>query len=149
MPSPTIIRIAVTGALGLHALAHGNGVVALVQQAFGAEPALPARLWAVAALDPRLAAVVALPLWIAACAAFAAAAMSFWGIKLPLPSWRQLCAGGAVASLAGVALYFGTWPGAPDRFYAFVDIAVAVAMNLAIVGALVLRRRTPQPMFGR
>jgi hypothetical protein len=149
MLSPTLIRIGVTAALGLHAVAHANALAALVRQALGQTPDLAARLWPLPNLGAGVAAGLGLPLWIIATAAFALAALSFWGVALPLPGWRQLAIGGAVASVLGVALFFGTWPGAPDTFYSLLDIGVALAMNFVIFGVLLWLHWPPEPMFGR
>jgi hypothetical protein len=149
MLSPTLLRIGITVALGLHAVAHANALTALVRQALGNVPQVPARLWALPMLDPSTAAAIALPLWLVATAAFALAALSFWGLSVPTPGWRQLAVAGAVTSVLGVALFFGTWPGAPDTFYSLLDIGVAVAMNLVIFGTLLWLHWPPQPMFGR
>lgn len=149
MLSPTLIRMGITAVLGLHAIAHANALVALVRQALGETPAFPAEAWLLANIDSTAAAVIGLPLWLVASVAFALAAVSFWGVIMPRLSWRQLAVGGALASLLGVTLFFGTWPGAPDRSYALLDIGVAVGVNLVIFGALLWRHWPPQPMFGR
>ena len=149
MLSSTLIRIGITAALGLHAVAHANAVWALVRQALGQAPDVAARFWPLPNLGAGAAAGLGLPFWIVATGAFALAALSFWGVALPLPGWRQLAIAGAVASVLGVVLFFGTWPGAPDTFYSLLDIGVALAMNLVIFGALVWLHWPPQPMFGR
>lgn len=149
MLSPALIRIGITAALGLHAVAHASALVALVRQALGQAPEVPARLWALPALDASVAAGIALPFWVVATAAFALAAVSFWGVSLPLPGWRQLAIGAAVASLLGLAFFFGTWPGSADTFYSLLNMGVALTMNLVIVGTLLWLRWPPQPMFGR
>jgi hypothetical protein len=149
MLSPTLIRIGIAAALGLHAVAHANALVGLIRQAAGQVPAVPVRLWFLPGLDPSAAAGVAVPVWLFASAAFALAALSFWGVALPGPGWRQLAISGAVASMLGLAVCFGTWPGASETFYALLDIGVALAMNLAILGTLLWVHWPPLPMFGR
>lgn len=149
MLSPTLIRIGITAALALHAVAHANGLVALARQALGEFNGVPARLWPLPNLDASVAAGIALPFWLVATVAFALAALSFWGVSLPLPGWRQLAIGGAVASMLGLALFVGTWPGSADTFYSLLNMGVALAMNLVIFGILLLLRWPPEPMFGR
>lgn len=149
MLSPTLIRIGITGALALHAIAHANALAALLRQALGKAPQLPARMWPLPNLDAGGAAIIGVSLWLVATAAFALAALSFWGVAVPGPSWRQLAIGGAIASAVGIALFFGTWPGAPSVCYSLLDIGVALAMNLAIFGALLWLHWPPQPMFGK
>ena len=83
MLSPTLIRIGITAALGLHSIAHADALKGLARQALGEVPALPAQMWPLAGVDPAMAAMVGLPLWFVATAAFAQAAVSFWGVVLP------------------------------------------------------------------
>ena len=149
MLSPTIIRVAATAALGLHALAHANALIALVRQLTGEGLPLPARVWALPDLDPTAAAAVGVPLWLIATAAFALAALSPWVVNLPVLAWRPVAMGGAATSLLGIGLFFGTWPGAPDTFYSILDMAVGLAVNVAIAG-LLLRPHAPRhPVVGR
>jgi hypothetical protein len=98
---------------------------------------------------PSIAAAVAIPLWLVAAVAFAMAALSFWGAAMPIAGWRQLAVGGAVASILGMAVFFGTWPGSPDTFYSLLNTAVALAMNLGILGSQLWLHWPPQVMFGR
>jgi hypothetical protein len=77
------------------------------------------------------------------------AALSFWGAAMPIAGWRQLAVGGAVASILGMAVFFGTWPGSPDTFYSLLNTAVALAMNLGILGSQLWLHWPPQVMFGR
>jgi hypothetical protein len=149
MLSPSLTRIGITAVLGLHAVAHANALVGLVRQAFGAAQAFPAQLWPTSAIDPRAAAVIGLPLWLVATAAFALAAASFWGMTFRALPWRRLAIAGAIASLVGVGVFFGTWPGAPDSFYALLNTAIAAAVDLVVLAALLWWHWPPQPMFGR
>lgn len=149
MTPSKLIRIGIAVVLGLHAVAHANALTGLVRQALGGGSTFEARLWALPNIDPMAAAAIGLPFWIVATGALALAALSFLGIHIPRLSWRQLAIAGALASLVGVVLFLGTWPGAPDGFYTLLDTGVAVAVNLVILGALMWRHWPPQPMFGR
>lgn len=66
-----------------------------------------------------------------------AAAFSYWGILLPADLWRPVAVASAIASLAGMILFAGTWP-------AFNYVA-AMAVNAAVLVAVLLLHWAPDP----
>lgn len=145
----SVLRIGIAGALALHAIAHTIALTALLRQAFGPGPEFAARSWLLPNAQPTLAAAIAVPFWLLAAVAFATAALSFWGVAVPLVGWRQLAVIGAGTSLLGIAVLFGFWPGSPDAFYALLNTAVAVGMNLVVLGSQLWLHWPPTALFGK
>lgn len=74
--------------------------------------------------------MVAIAFWSVALLGFIVTAFSFWGVLLPSEWWRPVGVTSALVSLAGIALFAGTWP-------VFNTIA-AVAVNVAVLVAVLL-----------
>ncbi len=131
--SDQTIKLVAAGVLLLHGLGHGGALGALAWIRF--RPGTPtggwlaARSWLVPSLPTDTATTLASALWIASLAGFAIAAMSFWGVVIPGSVWRPLAVASALASIAGITLFFGTWP----MFNTFAALAVNVAVLVAVL----------------
>lgn len=147
--SLSIRRVVVAGALGLHTIAHAGALASLLRQALGAAPEFAARSWLLPDAPASIAAAIAGPFWLVAAVAFATAALSFWGFAVPVVGWRELAVCGAVASILGLAVLSGHWPGSPDAFYSTLNVAVALAMNLVILGSLLWFRWRPREVHAK
>ena len=134
--SAETIRGLVFGVLMIHGLGHGGALGALLWIA--SRPSDPtggwqaARSWLLPALPAASAAMVAGTFWVISMLGFVAAALAFWGIVLPGDLWRPLAIASAIVSLAGITLFFGTWP-------PFNTVA-AFAVNVAVLVSLLLLR---------
>ena len=137
-------RLLVGGALLLHGLGHGGALGALIwiRQRPGTDTGdwQAARSWLAPALTAPTAMLVASAFWVLALLGFVAAALSFWGVLLPIAVWRPVAVAAALVSLAGIALFLGTWP-------AF-NTAAAMAMNVAVLVALLGFGWPPRALFG-
>lgn len=131
--STQTVRLVVGGALG---------ALIWIRQRPGTDTGgwLAARSWLAPALAAPAAAAVASAFWVLALVGFVAAALSFWGVLLPMAVWRPVAVAAALVSLAGIALFLGTWP-------AF-NTAAAMAMNVAVLVALLGFGWPPQALFG-
>ena len=149
--SPQIIKILIAGTLLLHGLAHGRALVVLLTYAAGRDSgsSLPVRSWLFPSLAPRTAAAVASVFWFLSTIGFVAASLSFWGTLVPGEAWRQLALASSIISTVGIALFSGTWPGAPSRRLATIDTVIALALNLAVLVCLLLLGWPPYEMFGK
>lgn len=110
---------------------------------------MPVRSWLLPSLASRTAAIVASPFWLLPFLGFIVAALSFWRSLVPGEAWRQLAVAASVISTLGIALFSGTWPGAPNRRLSNLDIAIALAMNALIVVLLLWLQWPPKTMFGK
>ena len=143
--SDQMIKLVIAGALLLHGLGHGGALGALVW--IGARPGTDtggwqaARSWLATGLPAGTATTVASAFWIASLIGFAVAALGFWGIGLPGDAWRPLAAVSALVSMVGIVLFFGTWP--------MFNTIAALAVNVAVLVALLALRWPPETMFGR
>ena len=143
--SAETIRGLVFGALMIHGLGHGGAIGALLWIAL--RPTDPsggwqaARSWLLPALPAASATVVAGTFWVISMLGFVAAALAFWGIVLPGELWRPLAIASAIVSLAGITLFFGTWP-------PFNTVA-ALAVNAAVLVGLLWLRWPPIAALGR
>jgi hypothetical protein len=141
--SDQMLRVIVGGVLLLHGVSHVGAIAALAWIArFGPGHTggwHAARSWLVPDLPASTATAVACVMWALALVGFVAAALSFWGIGLPIAAWRGLALVSAVVSAAGIASFFGTWP-------AFNTLA-ALGVNLAVI-AVVLLQWSPPWMLG-
>ena len=130
---PQTVTAALPLVLLLHGLGHGGAIAALAWIA--ARPGGPtgdwhvARSWLLPGLPPTTATAVACAFWAVALVGFAAAALAMAGVLVPANALRPLALGSAAVSLAGIALFAGTWP-------AFNTLA-AIGVNLAVLAALV------------
>jgi hypothetical protein len=143
--SAETIRGLVFGALMIHGLGHGGAIGALLWIAL--RPTDPsggwqaARSWVLPALPAASATVVAGTFWVISMLGFVAAALAFWGIVLPGELWRPLAIASAIVSLAGITLFFGTWP--------LFNTVAALAVNAAVLVGLLWLRWPPIAALGR
>jgi hypothetical protein len=130
--SDQTIKLVAAGVLLLHGLGHGGALGALAWIRFrpGTPTAgwLAARSWLVPSLPADSATTLAGALWIVSLVGFVIAAMSFWGVVIPSGVWRPLAVASALASIAGIALFFGTWP--------MFNTCAALAVNVAVLVAV-------------
>ena len=148
--SPQTIKIIITATLLLHGVAHGRAFLTLVAVAAGGSHAwIPVRSWLFPSLSLKTAAAIACVFWLPATIGFVAAAMAFWGIVIPGETWRQLAIVSAIISTLGIALFTGTWPGAPDRRLSTLDTIIALVINLAVFVALLWLQWPPYAMFDK
>lgn len=143
--SDQTLRLLATGVLLVHGLGHGGALGALVW--IRSRPGTPtggwlaARSWLLPSLPGDTAATIASTFWIVSLVGFVIAAMSFWGIVVPGGVWRPLTVASALVSIAGIALFFGTWP----TFYTLA----ALGVNGAVLVAVLWLHWPPQAIFGR
>jgi hypothetical protein len=147
--SPQTIKFIITAVLFLHGLAHGNAFLSLPRQAGGSKPVLPVRSWLIPSLSPRTAAIVAGFFWLLSAIGFVVAGLSFWGALLPGSDWRQYAVLSAIISTAGIILFSGIWPGAPNRRLSNIDTVIALVVNIAIFVTLLWVQWPPYDMFGK
>ncbi len=144
MPDP-IVRLVIAGGLLLHGLGHGGALGALLW--IGARPGSDtgawqaARTWLVTTLPATTATTVASAFWVVSLIGFVAAALGFWGVGVPAEAWRPLAVVSAVISMAGIVLFFGTWP--------MFNTLAALAVNVVVLVALLGAHWPPEAMFGR
>jgi len=127
MASPTL-RIVIALALFVHGVGHTLGLW------------MPARSWLLSFSEPALR-VIGAVCWVLAAAGFVVACLGFLGLLVPAPWWRPLAVAAACVSLLGIFLFWGTWP-------VFNTIG-ALAMNVAVLVALLLFHWPPVSLFGR
>ena len=60
-----------------------------------------------------------------------------------------IAVGSAIASIVGIALLAGTWPGSPTELRSMLNTGIAMAMNAAVLLALLWQRWPAQEMFGK
>ncbi len=151
MFSPSVLGIIIVVALGAHAIAHAIALGGLASQAVGGVSAsiVGVRSWLVPGLGPNAAAAVAIPFWLVATVGFLLAALSFWGILVPDAPWRQIAVASAIASIAGVGLIAGAWPGSPTELRSMLNTGVAMTLNVAILLAQLWLQWPAQEMFGK
>ncbi len=141
--SDQLLHTVLGGVLLLHGLGHGGAIGALCWIArFGPGHTgdwAPARSWLLPALAPATATAAACVVWAFALVGFAATALAFWGIGLPVEAWRGLALGSAIVSAAGIVVFFGTWP--------MFNTLAALGVNLAVLAALWLQW-PPQSVVG-
>jgi hypothetical protein len=141
--SVSMIRLLIAGALLLHGLGHGGALGALAWVGRGGDAGgwRAARTWLFPSLPQRTATVVAIVFWVVSLIGFVAAAMSFWGLLIPVAAWRSLALISACVSGVGIVLFFGTWP--------MFNTLAAMAMNFAVLVTQLWTRWPPFDMFGR
>jgi hypothetical protein len=130
--SDQMVKWVVGGVLMLHGLGHGGALAALAWIHFrpgtktGAWSA--ARAWAMPTLTADIAAVIACAFWVVALVGFVVAALSVWGVFVPADWWRPVGVAAALVSIAGIVVFFGTWPMFNTLAAIGVDVAVLVAV---------------------
>jgi hypothetical protein len=141
--SDQMLKLVIGGVLLVHGLGHGGALGALLwirlRPGSSTGDWAAARTWLMPALPAETAATLASAFWIAALVGFVMAALSFWGLVLPVAVWQSVALGSAVISLIGIGLFLGTWP-------AFNTIA-ALAVNVAVLMAVWIHW-PPQSVFG-
>lgn len=151
MLSTPVLRIIIVVALAAHGIAHAIALSGLVGQSVGGASAsmVVVRSWLLPGLGHNAAAALAIPFWLVATVGFLLAALSFWGILVPDAPWRQIAVASAVASIVGIALFAGTWPGRPNELESMLDTGVAMTMNGAVLLALLWLHWPALAMFGK
>ncbi len=151
MFSTQVLRIIVIVALAAHGIAHGLALSGLVGQSVsgGAGSQVAVRSWLLPGLGPNAAAAAAIPFWLIATAGFLLAAVSFWGVLMPDAPWRQIAIASAVASIVGIALSTGTWPGSPNELRSMLNTGIALTMNVAVLVSLLWLHWPAENLFGR
>lgn len=142
--STQAIRFLIAGVLLLHGLGHVGSLVAMLFYYQGTKtgPWDSSRTWLVPSLSAPAARMVAGVFWALALVGFVAAALSFWGIPLPVGyTWRQLALIAAIISSTGMLLFIGTWP-------CFNTLA-AFGVNLAVLYTQLWSGWPPLNMFGK
>ena len=137
-------RFLIGGILLVHGLGHGGALGALVWlRVLPDSPTgawLAAKSWLFPALDTPVATSVAMAFWVVAMIGFVGAALSFWGLLLSGEVWRQLAVASAFVSLAGMIVFFGTWPA--------LNWLAALGVNLTVLVTQLVTRWPAQEMFG-
>ena len=141
--SDQTIKLIAAAVLLLHGLGHGGALGALAW--IRLRPGTPTGAWHAAQswllpLSTDTASSVAGAFWIASLVGFVIAAMSFWGVLVPEGVWRPLAVASAVVSIAGIALFFGTWP--------MFNTLAALAVNVAVLVAVLWLRWSPAALLG-
>ena len=130
--SDQMVKWVVGGVLMLHGLGHGGALAALAWIHFrpGTETGAwsAARAWAMPTLTADAATVIACAFWVVALVGFVVAALSVWGVFVPADWWRPVGVGAALVSIAGIVVFFGTWPMFNTLAAIGVDVAVLVAV---------------------
>jgi hypothetical protein len=143
--SDQMLKWVVGGVLMIHGLGHGGALAALawIQARGGGETGswTSARAWALPTLSGDTATVIASAFWIVSLVGFVVAALSFWGIFVPADWWRPVGVATALVSIAGIVLFFGTWP--------MFNTLAALGVNVAVLVAVLMLRWPPQATFGR
>ncbi|MGD8732096.1 MAG: hypothetical protein PVH92_09460, partial [Anaerolineales bacterium] len=137
--APGLLQILITASLLLHGIAHAIALVALIGQSGMGKPKrkIITTSWLFQWMLPRKAALILMPVWILATLAFFGASASSWGVIIKGGWWASLALIGAIVSTAGVILVGGRWPGSPSENRGYLNSAVAMIMNLAIMTAMV------------
>ena len=151
MFSPSVLRIIVVVALAAHGIAHAIAAAGLIGQGVGGASAsqVAVRSWLLPGLGPNAAAALAIPFWLVATVGFLLAALSFWGILIPDAPWRQIAVASAIASIIGVALLAGTWPGSPNELRSMLNTGIALTMDVAILVTQLWLHWPAQAVFGK
>jgi hypothetical protein len=143
--SDQVVKLVVPLTLLVHGLGHGGAWGALVW--IGARPGtdtggwLAARSRLVPSLPASTATTVASAFWILSLIGFVVAALAFWGVLVPGETWRPLAVASALVSIAGIALFFGTWP--------MFNTLAALGVNVAVLVAVLSLHWPPQSLSGR
>jgi hypothetical protein len=143
--SNQIIRLVVAGVLFLHGLAHVGPLAVYIWIRYrpgdntGGWRA--ARSWLLPSLPAATATAVASAFWVLTLIGFIGAALSFWGILVPGEIWRQLAVASAIASIFGIAVFFGTWP--------MFNTLAALGVNVAVLVTQLWSHWPPHAMFGK
>jgi hypothetical protein len=143
--SNQMLRWVVGGVLMVHGLGHGGALAALawIHGRPGTETGawLAARAWAMPTLTSDRATVIASAFWVVSLVGFVVAALSFWGVFVPADWWRPVGVAAALVSIAGIVLFFGTWP--------MFNTLAALGVNVAVIVAVLWLHWPLQATFGR
>ncbi len=142
--SDQMIKLIAGGVLLVHGLGHGGALGALASIRFhpGHKHGRLARrpVLALPSLAGGTATTIASAFWIVSLVGFVIAAMSFWGVVIPGSVWRPLAVASALVSIAGITLFFGTWP--------MFNTLAALSVNVAVLVAVLWLRWPPEAMLG-
>jgi hypothetical protein len=143
--TPDNARFVIAAVLIVHGLGHFGAIVALLWVRLTPDTAtggwLAAKSWVFPALQAPAATNIAIAFWAFAMLGFLIAALSFLGIAVPAQLWRPLTVGSSLVSLAGMLIFYGTWP----AFNTFASLAV----NLGVLVTQLVTRWPPQELLGR
>jgi hypothetical protein len=141
--SDETLRLVAGGVLMVHGVAHVGAIAALLWirsgRPTGGGSWTAARSWLVPSLATDAAAGIAITFWVVALTGFAATALAFWGVGLPVDAWRPLGVLSAVVSAGGIVLFLGNWP--------VFNTLAALAVNVAVLVA-VATNWPPQSVLG-
>jgi hypothetical protein len=141
----SLVRLVIAGVLLFHGLGHGGAMGTLVWILVDHDAKSggwhAARTWLASGLPTGAAAAVASAFWTVSLLGFVAAALAFWGIGVPAEAWRPLAVASAIVSGISIVAFFGTWP--------MFNTLAALAVNVAVLVALVGLHWPPEAMFGR
>lgn len=140
--STQAIKLLVPGVVLFHGLGFLGAVAALAFVAAGHPGGgwVAARSWALPALTPSEARAMATGFWVISAAGFVVAALSGWGILVPVTAWRPLAVTFALISALGIILFFGTWP--------MFNTLAALGVNLAILYTQLWMHWPPRGILG-
>lgn len=141
--SDQMLKLLIGGVLLVHGLGHGGALGALLWIRYRPGTSTgdwaAARTWLMPSLPDETATTLASAFWIAALVGFVMAALSFWGLLLPVGVWQSVAVGSAVVSLIGIVLFLGTWP--------LFNTVAALVVNFAVFVAVWIHW-PPQSVFG-
>lgn len=118
MVSPSILRYGLALLIFAHGVGHVVGFWGEIQDSWALSGVLSEELtWAIEII------------WmLVSTALFLGAVLALLGVVIPHDGWRTLTAMAVVVSLAGIIVFWGTWPGS-TMFYALVfDLALLVVV---------------------
>ena len=101
---------------------------------------MPARSWLLPNLGDHILRIISSIFWILAAAGFLAALLGFLGALVPSHLWRPLAVGGALVSILGLVLFWGTWPA--------LNTIGAFGMNMAVLITQLWLQWPPTNLFG-
>jgi hypothetical protein len=143
--TPDNARFLIGALLIVHGLGHGGAIGALVWVRLNPGTAtggwLAAKSWLFPALQTPAATNIAMAFWAFAMLGFLVAALSFLGIAVPAHLWRPIAVGSSLVSLAGMLIFYGTWP--------VFNTLASLAVNLGVLVTQLVTRWPPQEMLGR
>jgi len=143
--SNQIIRLVVAGVLFLHGLAHVGPLAVYIWITYrpgdNTGDWLAARSWLLPSLPDATVTAIASAFWALSLIGFIGATLSFWGILVPGEVWRQLAVASAIASILGIAVFFGTWP--------MFNTLAALGVNVAVLVTQLWLHWPPHAMFGK
>jgi hypothetical protein len=125
--NPHLIQVLIPVVLLLHGLGHGGAIGALIAIDHGMASGkwLSARSWLFPNISSRTAKIIAYVFWGLSLVGFVAAALSYWGVLIPVEWWRLIALVFACISFTGIVIFWGRWP--------MFNTLAAQAVNVAII----------------